>query len=196
MVWNRTCSVLASVVVVAAACAGGGCSRNLDYQLYDIHKKASFKIGEQWIIKPPHEINATGIEITRTIEQIVEKGIEPPPLREQTLVIDLTNGRATLQDHDGKRYPQQIDLKKVEQIHNMIALRSWQVSRIKPKKDADIVTHYVMTVFEQEQPNESQAQWAMPAREELPEGLQMLTDTFDVAHRFAYPLSQNVNLLK
>lgn len=194
MVLNRFFAVLAVLATLSAAMTG--CAHSLDYHLNDIHKKASFKVGQHWVIKPPQEINATGIEISRSIQAKAEKGLETPARRDQKLIIDLTNGRATLHDYDGKIYPQQIDLKDIEQIHTLIADRSWQVGRMKAKRKADIVTRYVLTVFEQEVPLEEQAQWATPARGSLPEVLELLTKSFDVAHRFAYPLADDVNLLK
>ncbi len=175
----------------------GGCTQSLDYHVHNIHKKASFKIGEQWMIKPPHEINATSIVVDRQIVQVVEKGVEPPPPRNQRLAIDLTNGRATLEDFDGKVYPQQVELGEVRRIHGHIADRSWQINKIKPQKDAELITHYTLTVYEQDQPLKAQALWANPGREEqVPEVLTLLESTFDVAHRYAYPLSDDVNLLK
>jgi hypothetical protein len=194
MALNRPFAMLTILVTLGAVLTG--CAHSLDYHLHDIHQKASFKVGEQWIIKPPHEINATGIEISRSIQQMVEKGMEKPAPRDQKLIIDLTNGRATLHDYDGKIYPQQIDLKDIKQLHALIAGRSWQVSRIKAERKAEVVTSYLLMIFEQELPLKAQAQWATPARGELPEALEFLTNTFDVAHRFAYPLADDVNLLK
>jgi len=175
-----------------------GCAKSIQQQTYQLHKNTAFKIGDQWIISPPHEINATSIQLQRTIHRgvVAEKDEVAVAPVVQTLKIDLTNGRAALSDADGRIYPQQVEQRVVRRIHALMTDRTWQVNTIKPAKDAGIVTTYVLTVYEKEMPLKHTATWSMPPRGELPEVLTVLNETFDRAHRYAYPLSENVNLLR
>ena len=200
---RRACLLPVVVALGMALTACGGPS--LTQSVYRVHKKASFKVLDRWVIKPPHEINATHIELTREFE------VKPPAdavgvsddapvvaaeIGVQKLAIDLTNGRATLEDVGGRRYPQQVDLKVVRRIHDHLADRSWQVTRIKADRKAKDVATYHLVVYEAGKKVKSEATWDVPSRRPLPDVLQLLVNSFEVAHRFAYPLSDNVDLLK
>jgi hypothetical protein len=140
-------------------------------------------------VRPPQVINATRIVITRDL-------VAGDDTQTQTLRIDLTNGRAVLETADGRVFPQQISSADVRTIHSLIAERNWQVRQIRRDKSAEQYAAYQLTVYEIDQPLKDQPIWHVPAQRELPEIFRVLVNTFDVANRYAYPLSDNVDLLE
>lgn len=183
-------------VIVASALVLAGCGNGVQRQTYALHKKLAFKVGDQWVIEPPHEINATRVAMTRRVIAAADAAggnrAEPQP---QKLSIDLTNGRAVFEDSDGRAYPQQIDMNVVRRIHGYLADRSWQVGRLPAHRAAQEIHTYHLAIYEMTDKVQSEAVWSVPPRQPLPEVLELLSNTFDVAYRYAHPLSREVNLL-
>jgi hypothetical protein len=168
-----------------------GCGKTVDRRVADMREAMSFKMGDRWLVRPPQVINATRIDVTRDIVGPTGSAGDTQMLR-----IDLTNGRAVLETADGRVFPQQINAADVRTIHGLIAERDWQVRPIRHAKDAEQYAVYQLTVYEIDQPLKDQPIWHVPAQQPLPEIFQVLVDTFDVAHRYAYPLSNDVDLLE
>ena len=182
----------ARVIVLAAVVTLAGCGGSLRQQAYHMHQKMAFKLGDQWVIKPPRQLAATHIELTcRPLG--LDK--DQADTAEQKLVVDLTNGRATFQDTDGRVYPQQIPLQTVERIGAYMTDRSWQVSHIRADRGAGNAVAFHLVVYENDDPVKPQATWATPPARPLPEALTLLVDTFNEAYRYAHPLSEEVDLL-
>ena len=183
----------ARVMVLAAVVMLAGCGGSLRQQIYHVHQKMAFKLGDQWVIKPPRQLAATRIELTC---QPLGSDKGQADAAEQKLVVDLTNGRATFQDTDGRVYPQQIARQTVERIGAYMTDRSWQVSRIKADRGAENAAAFHLVVYEDGDPIKPEATWATPSARPLPEALTLLVDTFNEAYRYAHPLSEGVDLLK
>ncbi len=166
-----------------------GCGKTVGGRVADLRQDMAFKMGERWLVRPPQVINATRIDITRDM-------VTADDTQTQTLRIDLTNGRAVLETADGRVFPQQISSADVRNIHRLIAERGWQVRPIRRAKDAEQYIVYQLTVYEIDQMLKDQPIWHVPAQRELPEIFQLLVNTFDVANRYAYPLSNDVDLLE
>lgn len=212
---------------------------NLDKRRYDLHKAMSFRLGDLWVVRPPNEINATGLVITRTnlslpgateeeaaappppeteTEPVAEteapaeadvsqaeleaqrgpqpKAADPLAPNQQRLSIDLVTGRATFRDTDGRVYPQQIDRNVAQRLHTMIADRAWQVRPPAAAQDAEPLYQYKIDIYNADYRYVESVTWHVPAKKPLPPSLDMLVGTFDVAYRYAYPLSEDINLLQ
>lgn len=176
-------------MIVAAAVTLAGCGGGLRQQAYLLHEKASFKIGDQWIIKPPHQIEATRIELTRT-----PAGQDDASAQE--LTVDLTTGRAAFKDVDGKTYPHQLMVETVRRVAAGLTDRSWQISRTGVPKGEESAMVYQLDVYEAGGKVKTSAAWAVPSTKPLPESIELLTDAFSDAYRLAHPLSGDVDLLK
>ena len=176
-------------VILAAAVTLAGCGGGLRQQAYLLHQKASFKIGDRWIIKPPHQIEATRIQLTRVPAGQDDAGV-------QELTVDLTTGRAAFKDVDDKKYPHQLMAGTVRNIAAGLADRSWQISRTGVPKGEQSAMVYHLDVYEAGGKVKAGAAWAVPATKPLPESLEVLTDAFNDAYRLAHPLSGDVDLLK
>lgn len=166
----------------------GGCATSVRQQAYHLHQKAAFKVGDRWIIKPPRQIKATRIELTRE-----HRAGSAAPM----LVIDLTNGRGAYRDVDGRTYPHQFNEKTVQRLGAYMTDRSWQVNTIRADRKADAVNTYHLTVFEGDKKvKPDRITWVVPASRPLPDSLALLVATFDEAYRAAHPLSNDVDLLR
>lgn len=176
-------------VILAAVVTLAGCGGGLRQQAYLLHQKASFKIGDQWIIKPPRQIEATQIELTRMPAGQDDAGV-------QELTVDMTTGRAAFKDVDGKTYPHQLMGETIQSVSAGLADRSWQISRTGVPKGEQSAMIYHLDVYEAGGKVKTGAAWVVPATKPLPESLELLTDAFNDAYRLAHPLSGDVDLLK
>jgi hypothetical protein len=178
----------ATAITVIMMLLLGGCASSLRQQAYHLHQKAAFKVGDRWIIKPPRQIKATRIELSREHRA----GSAAP-----TLVIDLTNGRGAYRDVDGRTYPHQFNEQTVQRLGAYMTDRSWQVNTIRADSEADAANTYHLTVYEGDQKvKPDQITWAVPPSRALPDSLALLVDTFNEAYRAAHPLSNDVDMLR
>ena len=185
-------SVVLVAVVTLSGCGG------MRQQAYLLREKIAFKVGEQWVIKPPHQINATRIEVTRTAAGEPKADAEgQADAGEQTLAVDLTTGRVTFQDADGAPYPHQLSAEAAQQLVAGFVDRSWQVGRIGAVRGAEDAMSYDLRVYEgDDQAKPRRVRWSTPPARELPDQLAVLVRTFNEAHRLAHPLSGEVDLLE
>jgi len=178
------CLILAVLMVLA------GCGGSLRQQVYRLQEKAAFKVGDHWVIKPPRQIEATRIELTR-------KSADDDEATAQLLTIDLISGRATFKDANGKAYPHQLADKTVQRITACLADRSWQAGQSGAPRDEQNVLSYGLCVYEGDsQVKSGVTTWVVPSAKPLPESLTLLSGAFNDAHRLAHPLSGKVDLLK
>jgi len=188
---RRICDLLLPALLACLLVTG--CGKTVDRRIADVRQSMSFKMGDRWIVRPPQVINATRIEVTRDIVASADSAVDT---QTQMLRIDLTSGRAVLETADGRVFPQQINAADVREIHSLIAERDWQVRPIRPASEAEQYVAYQLTVYQIDQPLKDQPIWHVPADQPLPSIFQLLVNTFEVANRYAYPLSDDVDLLE
>lgn len=146
-------------------------------------------IGPWQIIPPTPPLNATAVELTRYRLDAKKQRHD-----QQKLVIELADGRAALTDTDGRIYPQQIDRASLTKIREMIAAREHQIDAIKPPDKTPDAVRYDLVAYENAVPVGASAHWALPGKQPLPEHMQVFVDVFDIAHRYAHPLSDEIDL--
>ena len=178
-------SVMLVAVTMLAGCGG------VRQQAYLLQDKLAFKVGEQWVIKPPHQISATRIEMTRTPAAESESDAA-----EQKLAVDLTNGRVAFTDVSGVPYPHQLSAETVQQLVAGFVDRSWQVGKIKAAQGAEDAMAYELRVYEGDEQVKPSVVWSTPPTRELPAQLALLVKTFNEAYRLAHPLSGEIDLLE
>ena len=180
----------AAVLLGVIAAMSAGCATSWRQQTYQLHQKMAFKVGDSWVIKPPRQLNATRIELSRHALDAAE---DAPAAK---LDVDLIDGRAAFHDADGRTYPHQVRLETVRQIGSGMTDRTWQVGSIGADREAEGAANYCLVVYEGDTALKPVATWGAPSTKELPEVLALLIDTFNEAERYAHPLSKNVDLLE
>lgn len=188
---TRTSPAIPAVVLLGVIAAmTAGCATSWRQQAYRLHQKMAFKVGDSWVIKPPRELNATRIELSR---QALDAAEDAPAAK---LDVDLIDGRAAFHDADGRTYPHQVRLQTARQISAFMTDRTWQVANIGADRKAAGAANYCLAVYEGETQLKPVATWGAPSAKKLPDVLVLLIDTFNEAERYAHPLSKNVDLLE
>lgn len=158
--------------------------------------------GQKTLFAPPAALNVTSLHLARRQEvapPAPEKGKPAEPAKllvSQSVAVDLTTGRATFVNTDGKRYPTQIDKDTVEQLRKALANRDWQVGVRRPAEGVADPMRYTLTAYDGDKPFTEQAVWCNPTRRPLPKVMATLEEFFDTAQRVAYPLSDTHDLTK
>lgn len=180
-----------AAITVCAAMAAIGCGDTLQ-QMGDGMGRASAGLLDLFSFNRSSPPQVTKIEVTRRLVQEPDQAGQAPI---QHLKMDLTTGQSTYTDTDGRSWPQQIEPLIVERLQKQLSDRKWQVQLDSAPK-ASVVERYQLTAWADNEPLEDGATWANPSAKPLPDALRTVEMAFDAAHRYAHPLSEQVDLLK
>ena len=165
-----------SVVVVSVI---GGCD-------------SGFRIGNTWLVQPNTPLSATQVEVVRYDYDKNKKSRSD----EKKLVVQLVDGRTSLEESDGRVYPSQLPDKMAQHLRECVVNRAFRVARVGANPRAQQVQEYVLTLYDGEKAVGGRTRWAVPSRTSMPDSLEAMTAVFNRADRMVHPLSQKYNLVK
>ena len=152
---------------------------------------AGMRVGDLWVVSPRAPLSASQFQMTR-----YQIDADDARVHEKRLVVDLSTGRASLTDSDGRVYASQLSAEILEQVRATISGGSWNFSRAQAAPHAEEVQYFELSVHNGDDPVGGLCRWAVPAARELRPAHILLVKTFDRAHRMAHPLSDQVNLVE
>jgi len=178
MLPNSFRSVMLTLGVALALVTGAGCASGV-------------RIGTWQVIDPRDPLSITRVELSRSQSVGSTKTLAV----NQRLTIDLSNGRSTFTDTDGKVYPQQVDAKVVASLREKLPKLKLKDLKLDEKVDIDPLI-YSVKAFDTDATVKREGSWKANSDKPLEPVLKELVDAFDHAFRGAHPLSQDIDLTK